>query len=804
MVPNSVYIANVRSLITTVFVPFFSFFPFFPFFAFLVLIIAVTTSPIDEQKDDGEVVNSPKNDLDVHVTPASFQSSSMRKSVGKGNSKPYVPRPDSVHRYPFEDDGNVGDLLFNLPSDTPEFSTVGQAARSRLAKQVFSDMAQGRRGMRVCDIPTGLRALGLPVEKALEKAFKGRSKENNVNLQQWQNVVKKFVVRDVSRKQQAEAKAQAEAELVVKVFGNVPHEGTQDTGPVDPAAHQRSDNQDLYRNVFHDLAVGQTRLNTIIRQSTSDSNADSYYEGDKFLKAWQNSGGNNGDNNMSCKDIADRFLNGPVGREMYHLPDGSAWWDAETMLTKQQEQIKELELLEGLDEDGLPGTMLGADDMFDDMEDDEALQNERILLRSLQLHPTIHQNNGTSHMSLARATDLGSSSQLQQQGVENLQGNLSGVKKKFVTVGEQLAMKREIQKAIDKETTSLPGWKKKNGGWSVEFRTDELNRKVGDASMAATPSYASIYESSSVTSKSNKMLSAETMNKISKRVKDIPEPHLMSSKKEKALQIEKGDERLQVEERQNDEASLAVTTTITTASKTSTSNKSDMSSTSNSLVVVNDEKSLVVVDDEDRVIVAEDTSKSSKSSTSLVVAKEEQKDGSKEETTFKIVSVHKDFKKQLVDIYTLYNPTKVNTIDNILLNYNGDKKGLLKIIATKYNIPVDFSSNQSVTSVSTTSSQDNEGSNMDDTSRGRRESVGYDIADTYDNEEDQDSKMVTYDMATEKRRASESNENSSTSMTSESEPTVMVSHKVLSTGSSSGSISSSSSKSQSEKKSEKK
>lgn len=151
----------------------------------LLFIKAVTTSPMSEVKDDSlPITSSPKDlDLNVNVTPAAFQRSSMHKSVGIGNTKPYVPRPDSVHRYPFEDDGKVGDLLFNLPSDTPEFSSVGQAARSRLAKQVFSDMAQGRRGMRTQDIPTGLRALGLPVEKALEKAFKGRSKENNVNLQ---------------------------------------------------------------------------------------------------------------------------------------------------------------------------------------------------------------------------------------------------------------------------------------------------------------------------------------------------------------------------------------------------------------------------------------------------------------------------------------------------------------------------------------------------------------------------------------------------------------------------------------------
>lgn len=91
------------------------------------------------------------------------------------------PRSDSMTHYPFADDGGtVTEVLHSKLSSAIHYMST--PARKKLACQIFDELRIGVNGLRIVDVPEGLKLLGLYVSPKVKTAFKLYADELGIDL----------------------------------------------------------------------------------------------------------------------------------------------------------------------------------------------------------------------------------------------------------------------------------------------------------------------------------------------------------------------------------------------------------------------------------------------------------------------------------------------------------------------------------------------------------------------------------------------------------------------------------------------
>lgn len=128
-----------------------------------------------------------------------------------------LPRADTVFKFPFKDTSSTVALCLqcDVSKDAPDFCSMGLSARKRLATSIYQGLCIGSKNsamfvtrMKVSDVPEALKQLGLNVAMGLREAFilLGESNDSTANKQkciteeQWQEIVRRFVLAELSRR----------------------------------------------------------------------------------------------------------------------------------------------------------------------------------------------------------------------------------------------------------------------------------------------------------------------------------------------------------------------------------------------------------------------------------------------------------------------------------------------------------------------------------------------------------------------------------------------------------------------------
>ena len=121
-----------------------------------------------------------------------------------------VSRPDALMRFPFQDDsGQMADILSgNGSKRAPDFCTMVEHARKRLAIAIFGQFSVSKHRMNVADIPDAIKELGFDMDSRMEKAFKEEGKHFEgaaISKNQWLQIVHKFVMKELFNRRKVSA-----------------------------------------------------------------------------------------------------------------------------------------------------------------------------------------------------------------------------------------------------------------------------------------------------------------------------------------------------------------------------------------------------------------------------------------------------------------------------------------------------------------------------------------------------------------------------------------------------------------------
>jgi hypothetical protein len=405
-------------------------------------------------------------------------------NVNKG--MPNFGRPNALDHYPFNDDGEVQSMLFALPSDTPHFMDVGVPLRKRLAATVYKELCTGKAGLSVGDIPAALTALGFDVEPELEKAFRGRSRENPVGMEAWLKVVKRFVTREEMRKEVSHS-----GRTVCSVIGSDSASIYKSQGSTKKqtfnAAENRSDGKDLFRNVQQELLVGEKIGNTSIAASLANLNTNaaskwshSYY--DRYPSGHTSPAASDC-SDVSAMMIAESFLSGPVAKDVYGTPVG--WWEAKEVPKKNEEAMRKLATELGIDARSREGGF--------DSDSDADGSAEAVVLQSLSLIDGGREQQESFALKYNIDPDTKKLSLKKKVSSEAEQKRkLANLKK---DVAHEIADRHEDGKVMD-------GWHCKSGGWVTDFKSYPAESKTQGGNVSS-------------------MLTGETMHLVVDRVKEM-------------------------------------------------------------------------------------------------------------------------------------------------------------------------------------------------------------------------------------------------------------------------------------------
>jgi len=177
------------------------------------------------------------------------------------------------------------------------FIDQGQPVRKRLAAEVFADHSQGRRGMLVSDIPAGLAALGMPLEKELVSAFSGQHQLTILSLERWQTVVKRCCAREEARRDTYVPAAPATAS--------------------DPEKEDAVDESASAFRHIHEPTAADVQTRSQAKKSDFKT----------VLARYRRQAISNRGKDVTSRSVVDGFLKGPIGTELYTNPH--PWWEQE-------------------------------------------------------------------------------------------------------------------------------------------------------------------------------------------------------------------------------------------------------------------------------------------------------------------------------------------------------------------------------------------------------------------------------------------------------------------------------------------
>jgi len=368
-------------------------------------------------------------------------------------------------RYPFVDPGSANPLVV---APAPSFLSTAQPIKQKLAAKVFADLSVGRRGMRVQDIPAGLTALGLTLDAELVPAFRGRNQDMIISVDKWQTVVKRFVARE-------EAKQDTFLQTV--------------STPLDE--HGASESRDGGAgSAFREIESSQfdSRTHTQRRQDFA-----------AVFARYQRKEKENQVQNDTTRSIADMFLKGPIGRELYQHE--YSW---------NPEQENEYE-----------GYNQNLREAFSKDSDEESIDahDERLFLKALGMKVPHHgQAPYKESVALRDAVDLQSHPAFPQ--------TLRGVKDKFSKDDEKYKQ-REAARQAERDASSAEGWVRRKGGWVADFGPPKKSKEGLD--VAYNELYAEARRSNIGA------LSSETISMLTQRMKVAAESGLVLSGMEATL-----------------------------------------------------------------------------------------------------------------------------------------------------------------------------------------------------------------------------------------------------------------------------
>jgi len=307
-------------------------------------------------------------------------------------------------RYPFVDPGSANALVIAPP---PPFLSAAQPIKQKLAAQAFADLSTGRRGMRVQDIPAGLAALGLSLDAELVPGFKGRSQDMIINMDKWQTVVKRFVARE-------EAKQDTFVQSV--------------SAPLDDLGACVSKDVST-GNAFREIAGSQFDPRTRTQRRQDFAAVFARYQRKEKMSQGQED---------STRSIADTFLNGPIGRDLF-----------EHEYSWNPEQENDIEYNPNLRE------------AFARDSDEESLDahDERMFLKALGMKVP-NKAPYKESVALRDAVDIQSHPALKQ--------TLAGVKNKL-SKDDEKHKQREAARQAERDASSAEGWVRRKGGWVADF-----------------------------------------------------------------------------------------------------------------------------------------------------------------------------------------------------------------------------------------------------------------------------------------------------------------------------------------------
>jgi len=359
-------------------------------------------------------------------------------------------------RYPFVDPGSANPLVVAPP---PPFLSAAQPIKQKLAAQAFADLSVGRRGMRVQDIPAGLAALGLALDAALIPAFRGRNQDMVINMDKWQTVVKRFVARE-------EAKQDTCIQSVSAPLDDLGAGESKDLGS---------------GNAFREIEGTQfdPRTRTQRRQDFAAVFA-RYQRKEKQCQGQED----------STRNIADMFLKGPIGRELF---EHEFSWNPD----QENDIAYNPNLREAFSRDS----------------DEESLDahDERMFLKALGMKVP-HRAPYKESVALRDAVDIRSHPALKQ--------TLQGVKNKS-SKDDEKHKQREAARQLERDASSAEGWVRRKGGWVADFGPSrkskeglEYLRKLDASDEAAYDELYSEAQSAGVGG-----LSSETISMLTQRLK---------------------------------------------------------------------------------------------------------------------------------------------------------------------------------------------------------------------------------------------------------------------------------------------
>jgi len=313
---------------------------------------------------------------------------------------------------------------------------MGVPMRKRRAETVFHELSVGRAGMLVSDIPAGLLLLGLQLGEELHEAFKGRSKDAPLSLGQWQTVVKRFVEKEVEKRQALGFKQKV---TTARHLHNLHHHHQ-------PQQQQQQQPQYQYYNTY---PQPQPRARSDY-YSSSSSRGGKPREEEEFdifgipIRRTRD--------DVGAVDIANKFILGPIGRELSQFTQRGGWQDvylaaaASAAARQQQQEFEEEEELE--ERPSYPLPMLPRRHKED--EEEEKRQKEAQVLDSLGL--SLADPRGG-----ARETYDKPSMSLAQAAEKNRGGGGGGGGSRASEGGAAAGGER------------IEGWKRVRGGWIGEF-----------------------------------------------------------------------------------------------------------------------------------------------------------------------------------------------------------------------------------------------------------------------------------------------------------------------------------------------
>ncbi len=313
-------------------------------------------------------------------------------------------------RYPFVDSGKVSDVLLAAPK--PSFLNAAQPIKYKLAAQVFTDLSAGRRGIRVQDIPDALSALGLHLDTELVPAFHGKNQDMILSMERWQTVLKRFVARE-------EAKHEVFLQDSAKPLREENKVGVSES----------KDQAGCFREIQSDSHIDSR---TRIQRRQDFATVFARYQRKERLGHQQEE---------SANSIADMFLRGPIGQELFSKPRVWSEYD---------------------DKDDIQGYNPNLRPTFPDAEsDDESLdaQDERLFLKALGLKVPKKAAYKES-MALKDAVDL--------QSHPALQPTLMGVKNKL-SKSDKVVQQRLAARQAERDASVAEGWIRSKGGWAADF-----------------------------------------------------------------------------------------------------------------------------------------------------------------------------------------------------------------------------------------------------------------------------------------------------------------------------------------------